>query len=579
MKKTLSILFATSLLITLCILLPYSINISRGVPNAIDPIFYAWNLSYNADSAFKGLNTAVNTNIFYPLTNTIAYSDTLWAQSVFTNPVIWITNNPIVAENISVLMTFPLSAIAMFLLSFYLTKNIVASFLSGLFYAFCYPRLSQIGHLPTISNHWLPLYILFLLKFLQDGKIKNFILVCLSYLLSIASSIYFGVFLIPITACIICIDILKRIRTHTLYEYKEKIMRMIPILIPFFLILGVILFPYIRLKIEYPEIKRSIDDMTHLRANLIDYISVLPTSFNPFTFLPVNTNEHVLFPTLTLFILSCIGILTSFKRNRYLISVFVFIAFTAFVLSLGNEQSFSIGSFSTGTLKMPYYYMYIFFPIFQIVRVPARFGIFVILSLSALSAFGIEYIMRLNLPNVGRKAILGLIFCLFIIEVWQIRTPFVAIPPDISIPKVYEWVRIQPEPMILAEVPIALFYHGNTMEDQLYLPYTNLKQKDIYASETYRIYFSTFHKKRMINGYTGFLPESYNILAEKLENFPSDYSIKTMKDIGITHVIVHLWQYEEDEKTNILKKLNTSPQLTLTYEDHENYVYSILKKK
>jgi hypothetical protein len=499
----------------------------------------------------------------------------MWAQSIAANPIIWITHNPILAENLSILMTFPLSAIAMFLLSFYLTKNIFASILSGLFYAFSYPRLSQIGHLPTISNQWLPLYILSLLTFLKDGKRRDFALTCLWYILSIASSIYFGVFLIPVTACIVFINFLKRIRNHTFHEYGKFIITALPVLIPFFLILGVILLPYVRLKIENPQIKRSIDDMTHLRANPVDYISVLPTSINLFKTLPVNTNEHVLFPTLTLILLSGIGILASYKRKRYMVCIFMLTAFVSFILSLGNEQSFSIGSFSTGTLKMPYYYMYKIFPIFQIVRVPARFGIFVVLSLSALSAMGINYLMKVKTG----KLISGLLLCLFFIEVWQIRTPYVSIPSGASIPKVYGWVRLQPEPMILAEVPISLFYHGNSMEDQLYLSYSNLKEPDIYALETYRIYFSTFHKKRMLNGYTGFLPESYNNVAAILENFPSDYSISTIRDMGITHVIVHLWQYDEKEKAVIMKTLDTSTVLSLSYSDSEDRVYIIQKKK
>jgi hypothetical protein len=581
MKKSLLILFLSTLFLSLCILLPYSINIFHGVPNTVDPIFYAWNLSYNADSLFKGFNTAVNTNIFYPLTNTLAYSDTLWMESIFASPVIWITHNPVLAENISIIMTFPLSALAMFFLSFYLTKNIAASSLSGIFYAFSYPRLSQVGHLPTLSDQWLPLYILFLLKFLKEGKSRNFIMMCATYLLSIGSSIYFGVFLIPITACVLFIDILKRIRTHTMGEYKNRILRLLPLLVPFLIILGVLLLPYIRLKIENPEIKRSIDDMTHLRANIVDYISVLPTSINPFKLLPVNTNEHVLFPTLTLLVLSCVGLITSFKRNRYLTSVFICTALAAFVLSLGNEQAFSIGSISTGTLKMPYYYIYKYFPIFQIVRVPARFGIFVILALSALSAWGMDFITKMKIsPRVGKlQWLLCLPFFLFLLEVWQLKTPFVSVPSETQVPKVYEWIRIQPEPMIIAEVPIALFYHGNPMEEQLYIPYRNLKENDIYAMETYRIYFSTFHKKRMANGYTGFLPESYNTLAEKLENFPSDYSIQALQEIGVTHAIVHIWQYDDKKKADIIKALNTSNLLTLSYSDDDDYVYSVQKRK
>lgn len=575
MRKSIVGLLVFSILLAVWVLFPYSVNINRGVPNVIDPLFYAWNLSHNADNWFKGFDALLNTNIFYPLSNTIAYSDTLWGQSLFINPIIWITHNPILAENIGVLLSFPLSAMAMFFLSFYLTKNLVASFISGIFFAFSFPRLSQIGHLPMISSQWLPLYILFLLKFLEDGKRKNFILLCIWYVLSITSSIYFGVFLIPITVVIIIADFIKLLYLHSLVKYINRAITVLPVIIPFILILGVALLPYIRLKAENPEIKRSIDDVTHLRANLIDYMSVLPTSLNTYAF-PTNTNEHVLFPTFTLLLLALIGIITSSKHTRYTMSIFAVISFVSFILSLGNEQRFTIGSYVTDPIKLPYYYLYAFSPVFQIIRVPARFGIFVILSLSVLAAWGVDSVMKKN----KLKWITGLFVCTFIIEIWQTNTPFVTIPIDQSIPQIYTWIRKQPEPMILAELPVSLsFYYGNSMEDQLYASYETLREPDVYALETYRVYFSSFHKKRIINGYSGFFPESYNRLVDILEGFPSELSINALQDIGVTHALVHINQYEETKRSDIVQALALSPSLTLSYSADDDLVFTINKKK
>ncbi len=568
MKKSLIFLILFSTLLSIVLFLPYSFHPTNALPNSIDPVFYAWNLSHNADNWFKGINALLNTNIFYPLTNTIAYSDTLWGQSFFLNPIIWITHNPILAQNVAIILSFPLSALSMFLLSMYFTKSKSASFAAGIFYAFSYPRLSQIGHLPMISSQWLPLYILYLFKFLESGKLKNVILLCIWYVLSITSSIYFGVFLLPVTVVIVIGDFLKKMHTHTLYKYKERFAVLFSIIIPFIVIVSIVLFPYIRLKVENPEIKRSIDDVTHLRASLIDYISVLPTSLNTYK-LPINTNEHVLFPTFTLILLALLGLVTSRKHNKYMVSIFVLIAFSSFILSLGNEQSFSIGSFSTGTLKMPYYYLYKYFPVFQIVRVPARFGIFVILSLSMLAAWGIK-----DLSKSLKARWIIVIFLIFLIEIWQTNTPYV---PIASMPKVYQWILEQPEPIILAEVPISLFYHGNIMENQLYRTYGTLQKSDTYALETYRVYFSVFHKKRMINGYSGFLMESYNKLTETLENFPADFSIKELRDIGVTHAVVHIRQYENEKRSDIIKALDSSPLLTLSYSNDDDLVYTIHK--
>lgn len=555
-----------SSLLSIILFLPYARNITHGVLNTIDPLFYAWNLAHNADTFTKGIDTMLNTNIFYPVTNTIAYSDTLWAQSMLTNPIIWLTNNPVLAQNIAIVLSFPASAVAFYLLAYYLTANPKGSAIGALLFSFSYPRLAQMGHLPMIWSQWLPLYILYLLKFLKSGARRDLIFLMLWYLLAIASSIYFGVFLIPVTAVVLMVDLAQRARSHALSVYKERFFVMLPLVIPFVLIVGLVMFPYIRLKIEYPELRRNLDDVTHLRASPIDYLSVLPTSLVA-PFFPKNTNEHALFPTFTVLLLALTGFLLSKKNERFFIHTFLTIGLVSFILSFGNEQAFSIGKFSTGTLTLPYTWLYHVSPLFQTIRVPARFAIFVALSLSVLASFGITYLLKRKKSAVVHGAVV-----LFLMEIWQIHTPFISIPP---LPPVYQWIKVQPEPMILAEMPISLFYNGTKMELQLEKTYHELLESDTYALETYRVYFSSYHKKRMINGYSGFLPDSYNRLAETLEDFPSEYSIDELKKIGVTHAVVHLWQYED--KDTITTKLTEFPELRLIYSDQHDMVYAIDK--
>lgn len=574
MKKGLIAVCFASILIAVALFYPYFLHLTNSLPNSVDPVFYAWNLAYNAHSVFKGFSAMLNTNIFYPLTNTIAFSDTLWAQSIVTNPIIWLTKNPVLAENIAIFISFPLSAIAMFLLSYYVTKNSEASFLAGLFYAFSYPRLAQIGHLPTISNEWLPLYVLYLLKFLDVGKHKNLLLLILWFFLSIASSIYFGVFLIPVTAVIIIFDIVKKIQRNTIQEYLDRLKILGIWIIPFCIVLSIIVFPYIRLKIENPGIKRSIDDLTFLRALPSDYLTVLPTTVLTATHLRKNTNEHVLFPTFTVLALAMFGVYKAWKKQRFLVTTFCVLAVTSLILSLGNEHATHIATFSTSVIRLPYYYIYTYVPIFQIVRVPARLGIFVILSLVLLASIGITAIIGTH-KKTRIMTVVILIF--FLVEIWQSGIPYVTVPLSPSFPKVYQWIKNYNDRMVLAELPVKLFF-GMSMEQQLYKPFNSLSQTDNYILETYRLYFSTMHQKTMINGYSGYLPDSYNRLTANLENFPTGNTIQTLSDIGVTHVVVHVWEYAEDKQSVIRSELNTSPKLKLTYADDNDLVYSIIKQ-
>jgi hypothetical protein len=567
MKRTLLLLFIASSILTFFILFPYSLKISYALPNAIDPLFYAWNISHNYTSASHGFKDLLDTNIFYPEGNTLAFSDTLFAQTILTAPILLLTKNPIFTENFYVFLTFPLSAIAMFCLSYYLTRHTLASLLSSIFYAFSIPRLAQIGHMPAISSQWLPLYFLFLIRYLREKTYINLLLTLFWYILSIASSVYFGLFLIPLTGIIVIVELVSQP-----WEIIGKIFKdILKISFPSLVILIFILFPYIRLRVENPNIRRNLRDTAALSAVPVDYISVLPTSWLSDIGFPKNTNEHPLYPTITVSMLALLSILfmRTYKKS---LAGFIFMGIGAFVLSFGPYANYSPDT-STYT-KLPYYYMYKILPIFESIRVPARFSIFVILAASVCASFTLSKLLKKS-TSWALVIIIGL---LFFIEVWQIQTPFVSIPT--AIPLVYQWLAKQPDSDIIVELPMQpLPQNTTTMESQLMLPYVDLREDTIFANEAYRIYFSSFHNKRMVNGYSGFFPQNYHDQATALLTFPSDGAISTLQRIHVKYIIIHTAQYTGIPFSDTERHIREQPKLVKKMEFGSDIVYEIVQSK
>ena len=64
MGKSLLLYLVGVTLFTLVLFRPFTLHIHDSVVNVIDPLFYSWNLSHNADYWFKGFDALVNTNIF-----------------------------------------------------------------------------------------------------------------------------------------------------------------------------------------------------------------------------------------------------------------------------------------------------------------------------------------------------------------------------------------------------------------------------------------------------------------------------------------------------------------------------------
>jgi hypothetical protein len=570
--KTLLVLFLGALGLTMLLFLPYSLQMQDSLPNVIDPLFYAWNFSHNSQSFFQYGKNLLDTNIFYPQTNTLAFSDTLYAQMPIVMPIIWLTNNPILAENISILLTFPLAFLAMFALIRYLTKNTWSALFGSLFYAFSYPRISQIGHIPALSSQWLPLLILFLLRFLSMGQMKDLAITLLFYLLSITSSIYFGVFaLIPMTVLTVYYVIIW-LTKHEQCNLIDRIKKSILLFIPFLVILILVLYPYIRLKAEYPEIKRRVEDVQYLQAHLIDYATVLPTSILSRLGFRTRIGEFVLYPTIILVTLSLIGIIEAIRRKKTIYSIFFLIGFVSFILSLGTEREIVINTVPY-IIRLPYYYIYKIFPPLEIIRVPARLGILVIFSLSVLSGYAIELIQKYK----NHFLYFSVITVVFIAEIWQINTPSVKIPVGKNIPEVYQWLTALQENQIIVELPLKPLQKGDLMDNQLMISYDQLNENQVYALETYRIYFSSYHKKKMINGYSGFFPQTYHDNIELLESFPSDSSINALSKLGVRYIIVHAWQYSSDVWDDVLSRIDRRNDLKVIKQFGKDYIFELIQ--
>lgn len=570
MKRYL-LLFFGSLAFTFLIFLPWSLNITNALTNVIDPLFYAWNISHNTQAILAGGKNLLNTNIFFPEPNTLAFSDTLFTQTLFTAPIIMLTNNPILAENIYLLFTFPLAVISMYALVSYLVKNHIAAVCAGIFYAFSYPRLSQIGHMPALSSQWLPLIILFLLKFLSDGNIRNLILAFVFYFLSLNCTVYFGVFVIPFGALIIVAYAYHWIRKKKIPLLTDRVKKILLFTLPFCILIGISLYPYIRLKAEIPGIKRGIEDTQYLKAKPIDYLTVLPTSLTARLAFPQAINEHVLFPTFTLLILACLSFYRPTKRSKNSIVLFCLISVIAFLLSLGIDQEVSLFGYSY-KITLPYFYLYYLFPPLQIVRVPARFAIFVILGLSVLAGISIQ-----KLYSSKYKFLIPIFLLLFLIEIAQTGTPSVTVATYDAVPPVYEWLKHELPTTIIAELPLKRLEKGILMEEQLMLPYTKLKEYDVYAMETYRTYFSGFHQKRMINGYSGFFPTVYHDNAKYLETFPNDDAMYALTTRNVRYIIIHAWQYTNTAWQQVEENIQLYKNIKFVRQFGDDYVYEIVK--
>src|SRR5688500_13624085 len=107
--------------------------------------------------------------IFDPTQNALTLSEHLLGISVIATPIYWMTGNALAAYNLTLLLLYPLSGLAMFLLVRRLTGSTPAAFLSGLAFAFAPYRASQLPHIQMLASFWAPLALLGLHRFVEAG--------------------------------------------------------------------------------------------------------------------------------------------------------------------------------------------------------------------------------------------------------------------------------------------------------------------------------------------------------------------------------------------------------------------------
>lgn len=133
--------------------------------------------------------------IFYPTRDVMAFSEHLLGLSVLTAPLDWLTGSPLLTYNVTTLLTFPLSAAAMYLLVFRLTRSGAAACLAGLAFGFAPFRMSHLPHVQMLAAFWAPLALLGLHAFIESGRRRWLVLYGGAWLLQAAANGYALVYL------------------------------------------------------------------------------------------------------------------------------------------------------------------------------------------------------------------------------------------------------------------------------------------------------------------------------------------------------------------------------------------------
>jgi hypothetical protein len=212
--------------------------------------------------------------------------------------------------------------------------------------------------------------------------------------------------------------------------------------------------------------------------------------------------------------------LAAFMRAR---GFFVIGLFVAMWLSLGvAPQTLGRPLNLTGLYQLFYSYV----PGFDGLRVPARFNMIAVLMLAVLGGYGAAALFRWRFASLALAVLVTVFFAESLVRPFPINgmgtlrdyaTPEARVYRPARAPAVYQRLALEPD-IVLAELPLGQ------------------PDYDIRA-----MLYSLVHHGRLLNGYSGFFPQHYGLLAVMLSDVPSHAmsAWDTLRHVGVTHVIVH----------------------------------------
>jgi len=465
------------------------------LPQWDDSNFNVWRLAWVAHQLKTDPLHLFDTNVFYPATNTLAFSDAMLFLGVSSAPLIWLGIHPFIVHNLAVVTSFGLAGYCGYRLCHRLTGAVAPSILGGIIFGFAPYRYGHIAHLELLWTAFMPLGLWALLDLIERPSPAAGLRLGLAFVVQTLCSVYYGVFFsmfLSVAAAVMLV-------VHRREVFRDRFAATLRAFGVAAGVTAILLLPYL---VKYTAARQSIerrpvDEILRYSAVPTDYLRVARDN-KVLTSEPMpGEEERSLFPGMVAIVLV---VLSATMATRAAFPYLVLLGVTV-------ELSFGMHGLVYRTLVD-------WIPPLTGLRAPARFGSLVLLCVTILASFGAA---RLQSSRRVAWYVIPALAIAMLFEYWAAPIQIRERPK--SPPPAYAWLAKQP-PSVVLELP---------MPDP----------DEFWAFETEYQLMSIYHWQRLVNGYSGNAPRSYVQLCEVMRTFPSTASLRRLRQFGVRWVLVH----------------------------------------
>jgi hypothetical protein len=484
------------------------------------PLFTMWTVWWNADRASRGYRDYWTAPIFHPEADTFAFSEPMVTTSLVA-PLLWLSGNRLLAHNVFLLLALAWNGWA----GFHLLRGVgirrLWAAVGGGWIVWLPMVQNELGVLQLVPLGGILWTMLCLVRFgARPGAVRA-VWLGVAFAATYLTCANYGLFL----SLLLALGGVWLVGRH-LGALRTWAVLAVAVLAGAALIAPVVVVQF-RVAREQGLV-RSPELAKRLSAKPADYL----VARRPPCIEPAPLREHrqrtqfPLSPGLWHAALALVGAWRGLARRRRR-------AWTGFCLTvLGSAWLLSLGPGWELAGWRPYVLLMDWYPGFGQVRSPFRFAMFVQLTTVLLASCGLAELGRAvgsttaTLPRWGQAVLAGVGIVAFAAPAfWETRPQRQAIftPPGMQTQRGWiDWLQTNTAPdAVIACLP---FPTGSHVAD--------------YEPTALWMYWSTFHGRRLVNGYSGFLPKNYAATKRQMVHFPDRASIDRLRSHGVTYCII-----------------------------------------
>ena len=480
---------------------------SRARIDTGDGRFSVWNVAWVAHALVDDPRALFDANIFHPHRGTLAFSEANLVAGLMGAPVYALTRHPIVTHNVVVYLAHVLAFVAMWALVRRLTGASAPALVPAAAFTFAPFVAARSAHIQLLMVFVFPVALLALHRFVDAPGVRRGAVLGLALALAGLACGYYGVYA-GLTVGLGAVWF--AVRHPQLRHYG---IGLVVAAIVAAAIVGPVLRPYLVLRQE-AGVRRQTDpvELRAYSATLRAYLTSPARAHRWFTEHAGDRRREVLFPGVVVTLLAAAAFVRRRSNDGAARAATKTRAFYAVLAALAAWASFGPdgGLYSVVDAAVPF---------MSFLRAPARAGVVVVFALAVLAGFGVVRLTNARQRLAASFVLLGLVAA----EVNSAPWPLRPVPP---VPDAY--VR-------LAELPpgAVVDFHFAYKRGELF-PHTRA------------MFWSTWHWRPLVNGYSDFTPSDFYEIAVPINGFPDAASFRILQDRQVKYVVVWLSDYSPE---------------------------------